>query len=207
MKNLVLILSLLSISSFASNGSLFEQYVPDSTCKRSCAKGIPKKVLRKFFEKAVDIAPAKLENTTYAFIVDFTQHSKNKRGYLLNLKNGRVSSYHVAHGRGSDRNHNGYADRFSDTNGSHMSSLGMYITAETYHGKHGYSLRLDGQEGSNLNARPRAIVKHSASYMSEAFIKKHGKAGRSHGCPAVSKKVNKKLINKLKGGSLYYIYH
>lgn len=190
-----------------SVGRLFKDYVPNSTCNISkCAQSIPKVVLSEFFQSSIEIAPKKLESTTYAFLIDFDQHSKNKRGYLLNLKNGSVKSYHVAHGRGSDKNHNGYATSFSNVDGSHKSSLGLYITAETYGGKHGLSLKLDGQEGVNDNARSRYIVMHGASYMSQSHIKQHGKAGRSHGCPAVDNSVRTDLINKLKGGSLYYIH-
>jgi hypothetical protein len=201
-------LIVLPISAFASeSGELFKRYVANSTCSVSkCAKSIPSKTLRSFFEKSSDINSRKLQTTTYAFIIDFNQHSKNKRGYLLNLKNGSVESYQVSHGKGSDRNHDGHADSFSNVDGSHKSSLGLYITAETYNGKHGLSLKLDGQEGTNDNARSRYIVMHGASYMSKAFINQHGKAGRSQGCPAVNNSVRTDLINKLKGGSLYYIH-
>ena len=203
-----LFLSILTnLSAFGSNTEIFRKYVTSTDCKQNCAKGIPYNALERFFEKAVDIAPEKLESTTWAYIVDMKQHSKNKRGYLLNLKTGSVSAYHTAHGSGSDRDHDGIADKFSDIDGSHMSSLGMYITAETYHGKHGYSLKLDGQEGTNANARSRFIVKHGADYMSSNFLSKHGKSGRSQGCPAVNHDVVRMLIDKLKGGSLYYIHN
>lgn len=195
-------------SSFASSsGEVFKKYVSGASCRvNRCAKSIPSGVLRSFFEKVSDINSRKLETTTYAFIIDFNQHSKNKRGHLLNLKNGTVESFHVSHGKGSDRNHDGIADKFSNVDGSNMSSLGLYLTAETYHGKHGLSLKLDGQEGTNDNARSRYIVMHGASYMSNSFINQHGKAGRSQGCPAVNNNVRTELINKLKGGSLYYIH-
>jgi hypothetical protein len=110
---------------------------------------------------------------------------------------------HVAHGSGSDTNHDGVATAFSNTSGSHMSSLGFMLTAETYNGKHGESLRMDGLESRNSNVRARAIVVHSASYVDPDL----SKMGRSQGCPAVSLANIKDFMAKTKNGSLYYIYH
>ena len=110
---------------------------------------------------------------------------------------------HVAHGSGSDTNHDGVATVFSNTSGSHMSSLGFMLTAETYSGTHGESLRLDGLEARNSKVRSRAIVVHSASYVDPGL----SKMGRSQGCPAVSLANIKDFILKTKNGSLYYIYH
>ena len=136
----------------------------------------------------------------YVAIVDFSQHSSKSRFYLFDMKAGTVERHNVSHGSGSDRNNDGMADTFSNVAGSNASSLGMYKTAETYSGKHGYSLRLDGLESSNSNARARAVVMHSATYV------KDGKsAGRSWGCPALDPKVYVSVIDRLKGGSLLLI--
>ena len=90
---------------------------------------------------------------------------------------------YVAHGKNSGDK---YASEFSNQNGSLKSCIGFFITAETYIGKHGYSLRIDGLEKNiNNNARAREIVIHGASYASEVFIKKYSRLGRSWGCPAL----------------------
>ena len=89
-----------------------------------------------------------------------------------------------------------------------MSSLGLYKTSITYKGKHGYSMRLDGLEkGLNDKARERAIVVHGANYVSHSYIKKNGRIGRSFGCPALPQELNAYVIDLIKEGSCFYIYH
>ena len=108
-------------------------------------------------------------------------------------------------GQGSGDN---LANAFSNTPESHQSSIGLFVTAETYIGKHGYSLRLDGLDrGFNDRARERAIVVHGASYVSPAFVKAQGRLGRSWGCPAVSAAVARPLIDAIKGGNLLFAYY
>ncbi len=100
------------------------------------------------------------------------------------------------------------ATSFSNLPESNRSSLGLYRTAETYSGKHGYSLRLDGLEpGINDKARERAIVMHAADYVNEAAAKKQGYLGRSLGCPAVRPEVAKQVIDVVKGGDLLFAYY
>lgn len=142
----------------------------------------------------------------WIMVVDFTLNSKYKRGHLIDLKKKRIYSYHVSHGINSGDG-KGNAVSFSNIYGSLQSSLGLYVTAETYHGKHGRSLRLRGLEGSNDLAYDRAIVIHSADYAEESVVKEEGFLGVSEGCPAVSKKYIRKIIRKLKRQSFYYIYH
>ncbi len=144
-----------------------------------------------------------IRNKKYISIFDIGQHSGQRRLYLINVETGAVQSMHVAHGSGSDSNHDGVATTFSNTSGSHMSSLGFMLTAETYTGKHGESMKLDGLESRNSNVRARAIVVHSASYVDPSL----SKMGRSQGCPAVSLANIKDFMAKTKNGSLYYIYH
>jgi hypothetical protein len=144
-----------------------------------------------------------IRNKKYMSIFDIGQHSGQRRLFLINLDTGAVQSMHVSHGSGSDANHDGIATTFSNTSGSNMSSLGFMLTAETYNGKHGESLKLDGLEARNSKVRSRAIVIHSASYVDPNL----SKMGRSQGCPAVSLTNIKDFISKTKNGSLYYIYH
>src|SRR5690606_932140 len=95
----------------------------------------------------------------------------------------------VAHGRNTGQ---ATADKFSNLPNSNMSSLGFYLTDETYFGKHGLSLKLDGMDnGHNDKARERAIVMHGADYVSDSFVKQHGRLGRSLGCPALPQEISK----------------
>ncbi len=115
-------------------------------------------------------------------VADFTASSRLPRFHLVDLANGRVSSHLVSHGRGSDPDHCGYVERFSNLPGSNASSEGCYATADYYVGKHGRSQRLEGLEPGNSNAMSRAIVVHGAWYVSSAMARQHGKIGRSEGC-------------------------
>lgn len=147
-----------------------------------------------------DANQAKFPNKNYISVIDFAKNSKQKRFFIVDLKTGKVWGIHTAHGKGSDPNHDGLADSFSNTANSNKSSLGVYKTAETYTGKHGRSLRLDGLSSTNSNVRARAIVIHGASYVSEASVIQ----GRSFGCPAVAENLKDKVIDQLKGGSMIY---
>ncbi|HEX2639347.1 MAG TPA: murein L,D-transpeptidase catalytic domain family protein, partial [Pyrinomonadaceae bacterium] len=131
-------------------------------------------------------------------IVDFDQPSTSKRFYVFDTVEKRVSTYYVAHGRASGEN---IAEKFSNQNKSNSSSLGIYRTLNEYNGQHGRSLRLEGLEPTNSNALTRAVVMHTADYVSEAFIRQTGRLGRSEGCFAVEKSVGDTLINELKNGA------
>lgn len=142
----------------------------------------------------------KIKNTKYVSVIDFSKSSKEKRFFIIDMSTGSVWAIHVAHGKGSDSNGDGFAEKFSNASGSNASSLGAYLTAETYSGKHGLSLRLDGKSTTNSNARARAVVVHGADYVQESNVIQ----GRSWGCPAVDMAVRTKLIEMIKGGSLIY---
>jgi hypothetical protein len=138
-------------------------------------------------------------------IIDFSLPSDRERLWVLDLNNGRML-FHclVSHGRNSGEL---MAESFSNQPGSNSSSPGFYATAETYIGKHGLSLALDGLEtGINDKARERAIVIHGADYVSTDFIKNYGRLGRSLGCPAVPVSLSKEIIETIKGGSCLFIY-
>ena len=139
-------------------------------------------------------------------IIDYSKPSSEKRLYIIDLKNKKLLAHTlVAHGQNSGVL---YAQKFSNRPQSHQSSLGMYLTSNTYKGKHGYSLRLNGLEkGLNDKARERAIVIHGASYVNKNFINVNGRIGRSFGCPALPMASNNKIIDIIKEGSFLYIYH
>lgn len=138
-------------------------------------------------------------------IIDFTKPSTEKRLFVLDLAHLEILFHSVvAHGRNSGEQ---YAQSFSNTHGSFQSSIGFFMTANTYIGSNGYSLVIDGLEkGINDQARARAVVIHGADYCSEDFIQKNGRLGRSYGCPALPREINQVVIDKIKGGSLLYIY-
>ena len=147
----------------------------------------------------------KLNNTQVISIVDFSLPSSRKRLFIIDLKNYKLLfNTYVAHGRNSGHEK---ATQFSNQEESYKSSLGFYITGETYNGEHGFSLKLDGKEyGINDNASSRAIVMHAAAYVDESLIRAQGYIGRSLGCPAISEKLHRPIIEKIKNGSCLFLY-
>lgn len=137
-------------------------------------------------------------------VVDFSKHSSRKRFYVIDLRTGRVQSYRTSHGKGSDANHDGIADNFSDQPHSNASSLGAYATGSAYVGKYGLALRLNGLDDTNRHAASRAIVLHSAPYSSPSWLQQHGQLGRSFGCFVVDPKLVRQVVNTLRGGVLIY---
>jgi hypothetical protein len=204
---------LLSVNTFASEQTSYSQsldiwktYYPNHNCIfKNCARNVPPEALSALLEKGTYYHPEKLSEKKWMMVVDFNQHSKEKRGYLIKTSNGAVTQFHIAHGENSGDGE-GNVIKLSNIEGSHMSSKGLYVTAETYSGSFGYSLRIDGLESTNSNARERAIVIHGYKGMTEKYIKENGKARTSWGCPAISKELSKSLIDKIKNGTLYYIH-
>jgi hypothetical protein len=138
-------------------------------------------------------------------VIDFSRSSKLKRLWVYDLRSKELLFHElVSHGRNSGDD---LATSFSNVAESNKSSIGLFRTAETYIGKHGYSLRLDGLEkGINDNARARAIVMHGADYVSAGTAKALGRLGRSLGCPAVGTAISRSLIDAVKDGGLLFAY-
>ncbi len=139
-------------------------------------------------------------------IIDFTKPSTEKRFYTIDLDEKKLKFHSlVAHGRTTGEN---LAKTFSNKPHSNASSLGFYVTGESYVGSKGYSLRLDGQEKQyNGNLRSRAVVIHSADYVSEDWIRRNGRIGRSQGCPALPVEINKSVINTIKNKTVIFAYY
>ncbi len=137
-------------------------------------------------------------------VVDFSLPSADPRFHLIHLPSGQVDSYRVAHGSGSDPAHSGFLDHFSNRPGSEATSNGAYMTADTYDGKYGLSMKVHGLDWSNNNAMARAIVIHNAWYAEPEMVAIHGKLGRSQGCFAFGRADQWKVMNRLGGGSLIY---
>lgn len=139
-------------------------------------------------------------------VIDFSKPSTQPRLWVFDLASQRLLFEElVAHGRNTGHN---MATKFSNRSGSHMSSLGVFRTAESYVGANGYSLRLDGLEpGFNDLARERAIVIHGAPYVAPDIARTQGRLGRSLGCPAVRPAVARELIDRIRGGSVVFAYY
>ena len=138
-------------------------------------------------------------------VVDYGQHSAKERLFVIDLESGVVSSFRTAHGLGSDPDHDGYLDTFSGKSGSQASPEGTFRLAEEYTGKHGESYKLDGLDASNKTSRDRAIVIHAAWYAEPAFLKQHGKLGRSNGCIVFSKADLARFIEAVPEGTLIFV--
>jgi hypothetical protein len=137
-------------------------------------------------------------------IVDFGLPSSVPRFHLIDMLAGRTTSLLVAHGKGSDPEHTGWLQTFSNEDGSEATSEGAYLTGETYTGVHGLSRRLTGLDPSDANAEARAIVIHSARYVDPSLIASQGRLGRSDGCFAFSERDIGFVLARLGQGRLLY---
>ena len=155
-------------------------------------------------KREVERAGSVLWRTDIAGIADFSLHSSKPRLFFANLESGTVKSFLVAHGLGSDPEHTGYLQNFSNEVGSEATSRGGYLTCEWYKGKYGTSIRLKGLDNDDSNALDRAIVMHPASYVSEAHIERWGVLGRSNGCFAMSPEDFDEALWHLSGGRLLF---
>jgi hypothetical protein len=193
--------------SAVSDGSL--QLAPPSQAEVLCrqAPAVNPEALRMALE-ALDNAEAAgtAVRTDVLALIDYSRPSTEPRLWVFDLENNLLLFEElVAHGKNSGGD---TPVRFSNRPGSLMSSLGVFVTANTYYGKHGYSLRLKGlEEGVNDNSMERAIVMHAASYVDPEVARRLGRLGRSWGCPAVRPEVSRQLIDAVKDGALLFAYY
>lgn len=146
----------------------------------------------------------RLRDEPILVVIDYALPSTAKRMWVFDRSRPQLL-YHVlvAHGMGTGENR---ALAFSNREGSKQSSLGLFRTAETYRGRNGYSLRLDGLDpGVNDRARERTIVIHGAWYVSRDFVEEHGRLGRSWGCPALERGISRDVIDTIKNGAALFI--
>jgi len=153
---------------------------------------------------AFDRHRASLQHIDVVAIADFTKASSDPRFYLLDTNSGRVTRHLVAHGRGSDPEHTGFLQRFSNQPGSEASSNGAYVTTEFYPGHYGTAMRVRGLDYSNSNAESRAIVVHSAWYAEPGVLASMGRLGRSEGCFALSHASLEEVLQRLGPGHFLY---
>ena len=137
-------------------------------------------------------------------IADFGLRSSDPRLHYVDFERGVVDSYRVAHGMGSDPEHDGWLNFFSNVHESWCTSKGAYMTFGWYTGKYGTSIRLEGRDPTNSNALDRAIVMHRASYCEPSHLAQYGKLGRSNGCFAMSDQDFQLALLRLAGGRLLY---
>lgn len=194
MKNLLiaLLLTISSINSHAAN-NLYREI------------GLEGVMSYELFEKGMKGYEKINKSRPIITFIDFTKPSIEKRLYVIDLENKKLLyNTFVSHGRNSGEN---YATQFSNQSGSNKSSLGFFLTTNTYQGKNGYSLRLSGlEQGINDKAEARAIVIHGANYSNPEIIKSNGRLGRSLGCPALPTKLSREIIDTIKNGSVLFIY-
>ena len=198
------------------SGAASSQILPSSVFSRQAAPVVPpvstaplvpsapagiNPILFSKAKAALDSRPW-IRNRDFIGIVDFDAPSADPRFHVVHLASGHVESHRVAHG--SDPDHSGFVERFSNNFGSYASSNGAYTTAETYDGKYGLSMKVAGLDWSNNNAMARAIVIHNAWYAEDDMIPLHGKLGRSEGCFAFSRKSQWEVMQRLRDGRMIY---
>ena len=148
----------------------------------------------------------RLNNKELFSIIDFTKDCNSKRFYTIDLEKMKIVYYtYVAHGKKSGER---MATSFSDAVESNKSSIGFYITGNTYNGGNGYSLILNGDEkGYNSNLAKRSVVVHAADYANEDYIARNGRMGRSLGCPALPENIYKQVIETIKEKTMIFAYY
>ena len=169
-------------------------------------------VTRGLLEDAIvyyDANLALIPQPRYFAVVDLSKYSGKNRYWLVDTTTGAVEPHKVAHGAGSDPDNDGYATKFGNVDGSHMSSLGFYLTGEIYDGTHPHSMRLDGlsPDGSpngmaNTNARERDVVMHEATYVCDSNTSQQG---RSDGCLALDPAIELGMVDRIHDGTLIYV--
>lgn len=153
---------------------------------------------------ALDTHKARVRNRELVAIADFSKASRDPRFFIVDLQSGRSSTFLVAHGKGSDPDHSGWVQSFSNIHGSEATSSGAYLVGETYFGQYGESRRLSGLEPQNDQAEARAIVIHPAWYVSQSLIAEQGKIGRSQGCFAFSHADIGEILQRIPPGTMLY---
>lgn len=193
----------------AAAGNRCGTRIPDSAIQSLAAQapGLRTSVLRLAMDAAGCAADRGLvARTNLLTVIDYSIPSTEPRLFVFDVAKKKLLFRElVAHGKNSGGN---LASSFSNVHGSLATSLGLFVTADTYVGANGYSLRLKGlEQGVNDNAWDRAIVMHGAHYVSSIAIRALGRLGRSWGCPAVRSEIARSLINTIRGGSPVFAYY
>lgn len=214
--HLLIVLPLMSYAGTPTNtigGTTSEdvnKYVQDIYRKIAFPKGdtLNFEIFRKAMQGYINLRNADKLNTSKRIIsiCDLTRSANDFRLWIIDLDSKNILFHtYVAHGQGSGEE---FAKAFSNRNNSHQTSLGFYVTGETYEGEHGTSLKLNGMDnGYNSAALDRGIVVHGADYVCNQFISENQRLGRSWGCPAVPANLSLQIINTIKDGTCLFIYY
>ncbi len=186
--------SLPGLAALAAPARLAAEPAPDARTRRILA------IAREEVARAGDV----LWRRDIAAIADFGLHSAEPRFHIANLESGSVESFLVSHGSGSDPEHDGWLNAYSNRHGTNATSSGAYVTWEWYEGRYGTSVRLGGLDPTNSNAFPRAIVMHSADYATRDHVARWGRLGRSNGCFALGPEQFRQAMYRLSGGRLIF---
>ena len=178
----------------ASPRRVFAQIAPDARARR----------LLDIARREVERAGTALWKRDLVGIADFGLHSSLPRFHFVNLEAGSVDSVLVSHGSGSDPEHDGWLNGYSNLHDSWATSRGAYVTWEWYEGRFGTSVRLGGLDEDNSEAFPRAIVMHAASYAAPSHVERWGRLGRSNGCFAFGPETFPQALYRLRGGRLLF---
>jgi hypothetical protein len=200
-----IILGVFSFSAFASQTNTMK-FMSELNALKKAAPKLKTSVLRLALSAFTHAQRLGLVHKPILTVIDYSQASTEERLWVFDLEKEKLLFQTlVAHGQGSGSL---YPTHFSNQGESHQSSLGTYVTANTYFGSKGYSLNLKGLEsGYNTNALSRRVVMHGAWYVSEDFAKQNGQLGRSWGCPSVNPKLAKPIINTIKDGTVLFAYY
>ena len=200
-KKVLLALTLFSTLSFGAERNLEEGYIKKMYSDLNLTQKVEYTIFRKAYKGYMQI-PDKREGLLT--IIDYTKPSNVERFFVLDLDKRKITySTYVTHGKNSGLTS---ALNFSNNKNSYMSSLGFYVTNDSYVGSNGYSLRLKGLEaGINSNALSRNIVVHGADYAEPDFIEKYGFLGRSEGCPAIPTTISRDVIDSIKNRTVLFI--
>jgi len=185
--------------------SLWQGFLPPGSVPPDARAGDPAPALLPRALAALETHAARISDPGVIGLIDFSVASRIPRLHLIDVAGGRVISSHlVAHGKGSDPENSGWADRFSNRIGSEASSHGSFVIGETYNGHHGRSRRVTGLDPDNDQAEVRGIVIHAASYVDHDFASQYGRIGRSQGCFAVGPGEISTVLDQLGPGRLLF---
>jgi hypothetical protein len=170
----------------------------------ACAAPLPDDLIVATAKRELERMGNKIWLKDQVGIADFSRPSAEPRFFLVDLVGGKVRSYLVSHGKGSDPDHSGQLQSFSNVDGSFATSRGAYLTLKWYDGKHGPSMRLAGLDPDNSNALDRAIVIHAAAYANPDHVATYGKLGRSDGCFVFPEANLMEILARLSPGRLLF---
>lgn len=178
--------------------------MPSTVAAQPLAGSLRDRKLFDIAKRELDKAGAAIWKRDIVGIADFGLHSASNRFHFVNLDRQEVKSYLVSHGTGSDPEHDGWLNQYSNVEGSNATSKGAYVTWEWYVGRYGTSVRLGGLDHTNNAALRRYIVMHRAKYAEKSHVERWGRLGRSNGCFAMGEEQFRVALLNLSGGRLLY---